>query len=156
MSLVIRGATPADMAIVCEYNRLLAWESEAKALDPAVLQRGVSALLLDPAKGSYFLAEQGGRIIGQLAVTYEWSDWRAGWFWWVQSVYVIAAARRQGIFRQLLEHVQAEARRSPDVIGIRLYVERENTTAQSTYARLGLAPTSYVVMERYPLEGVKM
>jgi ribosomal protein S18 acetylase RimI-like enzyme len=94
------------------------------------------------------VAEDEGQVVGQLAVTFEWSDWRAGWFWWIQSVYVAAVARRRGVFRALLSQLQEEASRTPDVIGIRLYVEQENHAAQATYRALGLDVTGYLVMEQ--------
>jgi GNAT superfamily N-acetyltransferase len=151
MTIAVRGATRADAEIICLYNRLLARETEAKELEPALVERGVVAVLDDPGKGRYFLAEENGRVIGQLAVTYEWSDWRAGFFWWLQSVYVAAEGRRRGVFRLLLQHVQELARTDPSAIGIRLYVERDNAVAQATYRKLGLETTPYLVMEQYPL-----
>lgn len=151
MSCVVREGGAADVDIVCTFNGLLARETEAKDLDPVVLRRGVQALLNDATRGRYFLAEEEGRVLGQVAVTYEWSDWRAGFFWWLQSVYVAKEARRRGIFRLLLEHVQILARREPSVVGIRLYVERDNRAAQETYRKLGLEATPYLVMEQYPL-----
>jgi ribosomal protein S18 acetylase RimI-like enzyme len=151
MGIVVRQAGPADTAQVVEYNRLLARESEGKDLDPRLLEPGVAAALADAHKGRYFLAERDGQVVGQLGVTYEWSDWRNGWFWWIQSVYVAPAARRQGIFRTLFRHVEAAARADREVIGIRLYVERDNEAAHHTYETLGLAWTSYRVMEKYPL-----
>src|SRR4051794_30784856 len=102
----LRRAVPADAPVVVEFNRLLAQESEGKALDPAVLSAGVAAALADPARGLYFLAEQDGQVLGQILITTEWSDWRNGWFWWIQSVYVRPEARRRGVFRALFEHVE--------------------------------------------------
>jgi GNAT superfamily N-acetyltransferase len=151
MSGVIRAATPGDVEIVCTFNQMLAQETEGKVLDRALLHRGVASFLGDPSKGRYYLAESENQLVGQLAVTYEWSDWRAGYFWWLQSVYVRAEARRRGIFRALLRHLQDEARRTAGVIGIRLYVERDNAAAQAVYRQLGLADTNYLVMEQYPL-----
>jgi GNAT superfamily N-acetyltransferase len=151
MAILIRAATSADAPVICEFNRLMALETEGKELERDLLARGVLAMLTDKEKGRYYVAEEAGHVVGQLAVTCEWSDWRAGWFWWVQSVYVAASARRRGVFRQLLTHLQAEARRAADVIGIRLYVERENQAAQATYQSLGLTTTHYLVMEQYPL-----
>src|SRR5262249_21771908 len=104
MPLTIRRSRPADAAVVADFNRRLAEESEGKTLDGAALAEGVRAVLADPARGLYFLAERGGEVVGQLMVTYEWSDWRNGWIWWIQSVYVRADARRQGVFRALYEH----------------------------------------------------
>jgi ribosomal protein S18 acetylase RimI-like enzyme len=151
MPLEVRPATPADAAVVVEFNRLLAEESEGKTLDVPLLAAGIAAGLADPSKALYFVAEDGGRVVGQVMVTFEWSDWRNGWFWWIQSVYVRPEVRRRGVFRALFEHVAAAARRDPGVIGLRLYVEEENRLAQQTYTRLGLSRTSYHVMERYPL-----
>ena len=152
MPLEVRPATPADVPVIVEFNRLLAEESEGKALDVPLLAAGVAAGLADPRKALYFVAEGAGRVLGQVMVTFEWSDWRNGWFWWIQSVYVRPEARRRGVFRALFEHVLGAARQDPDVIGLRLYVEGENRLAQETYTRLGLSRTSYHVMERYPLE----
>jgi ribosomal protein S18 acetylase RimI-like enzyme len=151
MTIEIRPATPADIAPVVEFNRLLALESEGKTLDPVVLRRGVTSVLADRAKGLYFLAEENNQPLGQIGVTYEWSDWRDGWFWWIQSVYVVREARRRGVFRELFEHVRRAAQADPQVIGLRLYVERDNVAAHATYRKLGLEWTTYQVMERHPL-----
>ena len=151
MPIHVRPATIADAGVVCEFNSKLALESEGKTLDAALLRLGVHKALADGNKGRYFLAEDGGHIVGQLGVTYEWSDWRNGWFWWIQSVYVRPEARRRGVFRSLFQHVHQAARDDPDVIGIRLYVERDNHAAHGTYQALGLEWTTYQVMERYPL-----
>ena len=151
MPLSIRQATAADAVIVVEFNRLLAQESEGKALDPAVLAAGVAAGLTDPRKSVYFIAEEDGLPVGQIMYTTEWSDWRNGWFWWIQSVYIRHEARRRGVFRALFEQVLAAAREDAEVIGLRLYVERENQVAQETYRRLGMEAAGYMLFERYPL-----
>ena len=151
MPLSIRRAVPTDAPVIAEFNRLLALESEAKTLDPAVLAAGVAAGLADPHKGQYFLAEEDGIALGQILYTTEWSDWRNGWLWWIQSVYVRHEARRRGVFRALFEHLYQTARADSEVIGLRLYVERDNHAAQETYRRMGMEPTSYIVFERYPL-----
>jgi GNAT superfamily N-acetyltransferase len=151
MAFRVREATPADAAVVVEFNRLLAEESEGKQLDPAVLAAGVAAQLADPQKGRYFVAEEGGAILGQLGLTFEWSDWRNGWMWWIQSVYVRPDARRRGVFRALFEHVRQAALNDGQVVGLRLYVERENHGAQMTYERLGMQASGYFVLERCPV-----
>jgi len=151
MRLSVRRAGVADAAIIAEFNSRLAQETEDKTLDAALLRAGVEAGLADENKALYFVAEEGGEIIGQLMLTREWSDWRNGWMWWIQSVYVRADARRRGIFRALYRHVYEAARSDPGVIGLRLYVEHTNESAQKTYERLGMTRTSYQVFERYPL-----
>ena len=151
MPLSLRRGVHADAAVIVEFNRAMALESEGKALDPEVVAAGVRAALADPGKGFYFLAEEGADVLGQLMVTAEWSDWRNGWFWWVQSVYVRPGSRRRGVFRALYEQVLGEARAVPGVVGLRLYVERDNRQAQETYLRLGMEQTGYLVFERCPL-----
>jgi len=153
MSITIRPATPADEDTVVAFNAALAWESEGKRLDPATLRLGVRAGLTDPAKGFYVIAERGGEVVGQTAITFEWSDWRNGWYWWIQSVYVREDARRGGVFSAIYRHLEAVATADPTVIGIRLYVERENARAQETYRKLGLEDEAYFLMARYPLPG---
>src|SRR5262249_41167691 len=101
MNLTIRPATMSDADVICEFNRLMALETENKILDLAVLKPGVAAMLSDPHKGRYFVAIGEGQIVGQLGITLEWSDWRNGNFWWIQSVYVRKDARRHGVFRKL-------------------------------------------------------
>jgi len=151
MSITLRPARPSDAPTIVDFNRLLALESEGKALDPAELSAGVAALLRDPDKGNYYVAEQDGVLLGQMMLTREWSDWRNGWFWWIQSVYVRSEARRQGVFRSLYQHVRSLAQADAGVIGLRLYVEHENHRAQQTYQSLGMDRTGYLILERCPL-----
>ncbi len=151
--LTLRRANPADAATIAEFNRRLAWESERITLDAATLFAGVTAGLADPHKGFYTVAERDGAIVGQTLVTFEWSDWRNGWFWWIQSVYVREDARRGGVFRSLYKHLERLASEDPAVIGLRLYVEANNDRAKSTYRSLGMTDTTYGLLEAYPLPG---
>jgi ribosomal protein S18 acetylase RimI-like enzyme len=153
MTLTIRRATPADIPVLIAFNTAIAWETEHKKLDPAVLTAGVRAVFDDPARGFYTVAEQNGAVVGQMMVTFEWSDWRNGWFWWVQSVYVHQDARRGGVFRALYREIERQAAADPTVIGLRLYFEADNTRAQATYRALGMTDTTYGMMEVYPLPG---
>ncbi len=152
MPVTIRAATLADLPTIVEFNRLLAEESEGKTLDRAVLTAGVTAALADPQrKGPYYLAVDGEIILGQLQITFEWSDWRNGFAWWIQGVYVCAEARRRGVFRALYEHVYELAKRDPEVIALRLYVERNNHVAQQTYLGMGMEWLDYLMLQKYPL-----
>ncbi|HEY3246269.1 MAG TPA: GNAT family N-acetyltransferase [Phycisphaerae bacterium] len=145
--IVIRSATAADLDTIVAFNAAMALETEHKQLDPHVLQRGVGKAIADPDRCAYFVAEIDGRVVGQTMVTYEWSDWRDGWFWWIQSVYVHPDYRRRGVFRALYQHVRAQARARPDVCGLRLYVEGQNHRAQQTYRQMGMAPSGHLVYE---------
>jgi len=142
-AVLIRPSTPADASVVAEFNALLALETEHLALDRARLRAGVEAVLGDASRGLYWLAMADGEVVGQLMITFEWSDWRNGFFWWIQSVYVRRDWRGRGVFRALYEHIHREAKSRDDVCGLRLYVEQQNQQAQQTYQRLGLRPTTY-------------
>ncbi len=133
--------------MIAEFNLRLALETEALRLDPACVDRGVAALLKDSAKGIYYLAEVEGQVVGQLMITYEWSDWRNGNLWWIQSVYVQKEFRGMGIFARLFEHVKALAEAQKDVPAIRLYMHAENGQARRAYERLGMRQTQYQVFE---------
>jgi GNAT superfamily N-acetyltransferase len=150
MTALIRSAGKADAAVIADFNARLALESENKTLDPAVLALGVAAVLEDPAKGLYWLAEDHGRVVGQICVTFEWSDWRNGWMWWIQSVYVRPQARRKGVFRSLYEHVYKTAV-AEGVIALRLYVEEKNHIAQQTYNDLGMEAMGFILYHKWPL-----
>ena len=147
MSITIRPAQLEDAATLAAFNRAMAWETEKKELGEEIIQAGVRSFLARPDYGFYLVAECEGKIAGCLMVTFEWSDWRNGLFWWIQSVYVHPDFRRQGIFRALYETVQSRAESSPEVCGLRLYVEQENHTAQETYRRMGMAETHYRIYE---------
>jgi GNAT superfamily N-acetyltransferase len=145
--IVVRAGTSADVDFIVECNARLARETEDKELDSAKLRAGVESLLAAPAKGRYYIAELDREPVGQLMFTTEWSDWRDGFFWWIQSVYVIPAARRAGVFSALFGHLERLARADATVCGLRLYVDRANEAAQRTYRRLGLDATHYALME---------
>jgi|SRR6185437_1103887 len=144
----LRDAKPADIEFLVECNAAMALETEHKALDRGVLARGVAAVFENPLRGFYLIAERGGENVGCLLITFEWSDWRNGDWWWFQSVYVVPQARRGGVFRALYAEVEARARAAPGVIGLRLYVERDNTRAQRTYASLGMNEEAYRIFAR--------
>ena len=145
--LTLRRARPDDAETIALFNEALALETEALTLDPARIRRGVAAVLADESKGFYLLAERAGRVIGQLMITYEWSDWRDGLFWWIQSVFVAPEARRGGVFAALHAEIEREARASGESCGIRLYMETENQRARATYESLGMKLTHYVLLE---------
>jgi GNAT superfamily N-acetyltransferase len=142
----IRAARPEDTEIIARFNEQLASETEGLVLDPFVIRAGVRALLQDPAKGRYFVAATNGKVVGQIMHTYEWSDWRNAWFWWIQSVYVAPESRAQGVFKALHRHLEMLASSTGSICGLRLYVEDGNQRAQEVYTRLGLKMAGYRVM----------
>jgi GNAT superfamily N-acetyltransferase len=144
--LRIRPATTGDLEAIVDGNLNLARESENVALDVTTLREGVRALLERRAPGRYWAAEQDGRVVGQLLITYEWSDWRNRMVWWIQSVYVAPDHRRRGVLKALYEHVRREAREA-GCGGLRLYVDNSNTSAQGAYTALGMNGGHYRVFE---------
>lgn len=143
----VRDARPEDAEVIADFNTRMAEETEHRRLDPATILAGVREGLNRPSMCRFFVAELDGRIVGQAMVTYEWSDWRCGVFWWIQSVYVHPDARKCGVFRAIYAHLSAMAHEDPSVCGLRLYVEKDNHRAMATYERLGMKTSGHVVFE---------
>lgn len=148
----IRPACHDDLETIVLFNAAMAFETERRHLDLATLRQGTLALLASPGYGFYILAElpedRSYKPVGQLMITYEWSDWRNGAFWWIQSVYVVPDHRCLGVFRAMYDHILVKAKADPSVCGIRLYVEQANRRAQTVYHRVGLAPSVYTLFEQ--------
>jgi ribosomal protein S18 acetylase RimI-like enzyme len=147
MSYVIRRAHKGDLEALVQFDYAMAAESEDKSLDVERLRAGIAALLDTPADGHYLIAWSGEERAGALMLTFEWSDWRNGRFWWIQSVYVKQDWRRRGVYTALHEHVRTAAKSDPACCGLRLYVEQENTGAMATYRALGMTETHYRLYE---------
>ena len=143
----IRLAEKSDSSALVEFNQAMALETEGKNLDAQILQSGVESVFDDEKKGFYVVAEDGGKIVGSLMITFEWSDWRDSWFWWIQSVYILPAFRGRGIYRRLYQFVKERAALQTDVCGFRLYVEKENGRAQKVYEKLGMNASHYLMYE---------
>jgi len=144
---VYRPATPADLERVVHFQIAMARETEDLELDRQVCTRGVQAVFRNPSLGQYYVSEKAGEVVGSLLITYEWSDWRDGMVWWIQSVYVTPEARKQGVYAGLYEYVKGLAQADEGVRGIRLYVDQRNTAAQQVYTRLGMNGEHYQVFE---------
>lgn len=146
--LRVRPAEPGEAELIAEFQQRMARESEDFELDPAVVGAGVRAVFDDPAKGRYWVCDDAdGNVLGSLLTTFEWSDWRNGTVWWIQSVYVLPEARRRGVFRRLYEHLKAEVEASPELRGLRLYVDHDNVSAQRVYRSVGMADDHYALYE---------
>ena len=145
--IIIRLARKEDALAMVEFNQAMALETEGKTLDSQILTCGVGKVFDDDKKGFYVVAEDDGEIVGGLMVTFEWSDWRDGWFWWIQSVYILPDYRGKRIYSLLYQFVKNEARKQDDVCGFRLYVEKENERAQKVYEKLGMGETHYLMYE---------
>ncbi len=143
----IRVATVSDIPILVQYNIAMAQETENKTLDYDVVHKGVTSVINDTTKGFYFIAKDADIIMGQLMITTEWSDWRNGYFWWIQSVYVHPDYRKRSIFRSLFLHAKDLAQQKGSICGMRLYVDESNTTAQHVYSSLGWEKTDYQFFE---------
>lgn len=143
----LRLAKETDIETLAANHRAMALETENKTLDEKATIVGTRAVIEDSAKGFYLIAERDEQMIGQLLVTYEWSDWRAGTFWWIQSVYVVPNARRTGVYRALHDYVLEAAKQAQNVCGVRLYVDKDNGRAQATYRAMGMMPAHYDIYE---------
>lgn len=143
----IRLGQRSDVDALIVFNQAMALETEGKYLDSAILRPGVEAVFADPNKGFYVVAEDGRRILAGLMITFEWSDWRNSWFWWIQSVYVLPESRGQKIYSRLYEFVKNRALEFGNVCGFRLYVEKENIHAQRVYEKVGMKASYYLMYE---------
>jgi len=147
MGLLIREAKKSDCSRIVEFQMAMALETESLELDRDVLSLGVNAVLEDSSKARYFIAEEEGSSIGMLMITLEWSDWRNGWVWWIQSVYTAPEYRGRGVYKLLYQHVKSLVRNSDNIRGIRLYVDKRNVTAQKVYDALGMNGSHYSTYE---------
>lgn len=146
-NIEVNFARPEEAEVIADFNHAMALETENKTLDRSILLSGVRAVFENEDLGFYLVARNAGDVVGCLLITTEWSDWRNGLFWWIQSVYVSPESRGKGVFGKLYSHIRQEARSRSDVIGLRLYVEKENERAQGTYLRLGMIETDYRLLE---------
>ena len=143
----VRRASMADLEQIVAFNEAMALETEQRRLDTATIADGVREGLQNESRCMYFVARINGVLAGQTMVTVEWSDWRNGFFWWIQSVFVDPRFRRRGVFRSLHGHIRDLAKSRRNVCGLRLYVHHENTRAIETYERLGMSPAGYLLCE---------
>ncbi len=147
MEIKIRPGLLFDIPVIAEYQIKMAKETENMKLDPATVELGVSAVLDDPSKGKYWLAETDGQVVGCLLTVPEWSDWRNGTVLWIHSVYIHPDFRKQGVYRLLYSHLKELVSTSRDLRGLRLYVDKTNTKAQKVYETLGMSGEHYHLYE---------
>ena len=145
--MILRNATPNDVETIVGFQIKMALETEDLTLEPDAVGKGVSAVFTDTSKGRYFVAEEEGAVVASLMVTYEWSDWRNGLIWWIQSVYVMPEFRKRGVFAQLYHHLKKQVETSADIRGLRLYVDKRNVSAQKVYTKLGMNGSHYDTYE---------
>jgi GNAT superfamily N-acetyltransferase len=143
----IRQAVFDDVETLVDFNIALCRETEGRELDRVTVSEGVRRFVSEPARGQYVVALIAGEVVGQTAHTFEWSDWRNGEIWWIQSVYVHPLHRGRGVFRALFAHIKQLGEKDAECCGIRLYMERENDSARQSYLRLGFSETGYEVLE---------
>lgn len=146
-TMIIREAKPSDIPSILDFQLKMALETEDVQLEISTLTQGVNRLFRDPTKGKYFVAVNGEEVAGCLMITYEWSDWRCGTIWWIQSVYVADKWRGKGVYTKLYEHIRELVTQDPDARGIRLYVDKRNETAQKVYSHLGMNGDHYSTFE---------
>ncbi|MBK7172671.1 MAG: GNAT family N-acetyltransferase [Bacteroidales bacterium] len=147
MELQIYPAKTENSITIMEFQLQMALETENIILTPDITMKGVQAVFHDPSKGRYLLAEVGEEIVGSLMVTPEWSDWRNSTILWIQSVYVVPAFRKKGVFRAMYQYLLEEVSNNPEIGGLRLYVDRSNHRAQQVYTAMGMNGEHYQVFE---------
>lgn len=143
----VRKATHTDLDSIVEFQLKMANETEGIELDKPTVTKGVSAVLTDNSKGQYYVAEIDGNVVSSLLTTFEWSDWRNGTILWIQSVYVRPESRRKGVYKNMYAHIKTLVLNDENLNGIRLYADKSNKPAQTTYKKLGMSPDHYVTFE---------
>lgn len=147
MGISVRKSVESDIDTIADFQLRLAKETENLSLDLTTLKKGIRAMFDDPRLGRYFIAEVDGQLVGCHSITYEWSDWRNGVVWWIQSVYVIETQRKNGIFKAMFNNLQKLMSQESQVVGLRLYVDKTNIRAQHVYSSLGMNGEHYSVYE---------
>ena len=147
VNTIITPATLDDLPNMVDFQLKMASETEGLELDKTVLERGIESALNDSGKARYFIAKNNDKTVGMLMITTEWSDWRAGWVWWIQSVYVVPEMRGEGVFGALYSYVKELVKEMHDVMGIRLYVDKRNLRAQKVYEAVGMTGEHYATFE---------
>src|SRR5688572_9857248 len=145
--ITIQKALPNHIDILIDFQQRLAYESEGVRLDASTLREGMEAMFDDPDKGVYYIARDGNEVVGCHMITYEWSDWRNGMVWWLQSVYVKESHRKKGIFKMMYDNVISMIKKDPSLIALRLYVDKSNERAMKVYSAMGMDGSHYTVYE---------
>ncbi|MBW8324138.1 MAG: GNAT family N-acetyltransferase [Prolixibacteraceae bacterium] len=145
--MIIRQAKETDAASIVAFQLAMAWETEQLQLHEPTVTKGVSAVFSDPSKGTYYVAETEGKVVGSLLTTFEWSDWRNGTVLWIQSVYVMPEFRKRSIFSRMYNHIQEKVAANADLRGIRLYADKTNVPAHGVYEHLGMTSEHYQMYE---------
>ena len=145
--ITVQKALPKHIDVLIDFQQRLAYESEEVTLDAATLRKGMEAMFADPGKGLYYIASDGEDVVGCHMITYEWSDWRNGMAWWLQSVYVRESHRKKGVFKIMYDNVISMIKKDPNLIALRLYVDKSNERAMKVYAAMGMDGSHYTVYE---------
>jgi GNAT superfamily N-acetyltransferase len=144
----IRKSSLKDIDVLVDFQMRLAAETESITLDPQIVKQGLEELFEEPSRGLYYVAESDGAVVGCHLITYEWSEWRNGNVWWLQSVYVRKDFRGKGVFKSMYDNLLRMIDQDPKILGLRLYVDKTNVTAQKVYSSLGMNGEHYTVYER--------
>jgi len=148
MTIQIRDALRSDKDKIVSFQVSMAMETEKLQLRKNIVEKGVEAIFEDNAKGAYYIAEIGNKVVGSLLTTFEWSDWRNGQIIWIQSVFVEKAYRGNGVFSKLYEHIKSKViDPESEYRGVRLYVDKSNLAAQQVYQKLGMSSQHYDTYE---------
>ncbi len=140
-------ASEAHQEFIINAQLKMARETENLSLDSNTVANGVAAVFKDPQLGYYLIAKKEEECVASLLITYEWSDWRNGTVWWIQSVYVDPAHRKKGVFKKLYQEIKNRVQNNEGVVGLRLYVDKTNQSAQKVYTKLGMNGNHYSLFE---------
>jgi len=144
---LVRRALDGDIPSIVRFNLSMALETESLVLEPDIIQKGVETVFRENSHGFYIVCEVEEQVQACLMITYEWSDWRNGLFWWIQSVYVEKDFRKKGLYKLMYSFIKSLTDKNDGIAGVRLYVDDDNRKAQNVYKKLGMLKTNYQLFE---------
>jgi len=146
MGFIIRRAGLSDLEQLVEFTLSEAKEAEGRGQDKERARLGILAALEDESVAAYWVIETAAdEIVGNISVVKEWSNWSAGYYWWIQSLYIQPEHRGRGLMERLIQTVKESAREG-QALGLRLYVHKDNNRAIKAYIRCGFADSDYRIM----------
>lgn len=146
-TITVCRAERNDARTLVDFQIRMAKETENLDLDLPTVTAGVLAVFNNPQLGQYWIAKRNSDVVGCTMITFEWSDWRNGMVWWIQSVYVRPEHRKSGVFRAIYTHLRELVASDPRIRGLRLYVDKTNRSAAKTYKALGMNGDHYATFE---------
>ncbi|MBG0761816.1 GNAT family N-acetyltransferase [Vibrio cidicii] len=142
----VRKAVLDDLPYLVNFTAEEAREAEGSIKIPETLEKGILVALRDPSIATYWvLADENNTPVGSVSAVREWSDWNAGYYWWIQSMFLSKSQRGKGRMSLLLDAVKHEMKEQKG-LELRLYVHKDNSKAVRAYQNAHFSKSDYEIM----------